>query len=255
MNIFYSILLGIVEGFTEFLPISSTGHMILASSVLNLSNNEFLKTFEIFIQLGAILAIVCLYASRLLGNVNLYKKLLVAFAPTAVIGLVFYEIIKVYLFNPDIVSITLIVGGVVLIALDKKISNNSSKHTEFENMSYKSAVYIGLFQGISVVPGISRAAAAIIGGVFNGLSKKQATEFSFLLAVPTMLAATGYDLFRTSANFTSYEFIMLGIGGFVSFVSAWIAVKLFFNIIDKHSLTIFGYYRIILGVIFLLYPT
>jgi undecaprenyl-diphosphatase len=253
MNIIDVIILGLIEGATEFLPISSTGHMILASSALNLQNNEFLKTFEIAIQLGAILAIVCLYANKLLGNVNLYKKLLVAFVPTAAIGLIFYNIIKAHLFNPVIVSITLILGGVVLIALDKKISNNASKHAQFENMSYKNAAYIGLFQGTSVVPGVSRAAATIIGGVFNGLSRKQATEFSFLLAVPTMLAATGYDLIKTSASFSSYEFGLLGLGSLVSFVSAWVAVKLFVNLIDKHGLSFFGYYRIILGTVFLLY--
>ena len=253
MNFFDATILSLIEGFTEFLPISSTGHMILASSVLQLSDQEFVKTFEIAIQLGAILAIVCLYANRFLSSIQLYKRLVVAFLPTAVIGFLFYQIIKTFLFSPLVVSITLILGGIALIIVDKNKSLNKSEGIKIENISYKSAFIIGLVQSVSIIPGVSRAAATILGGMYTGFSKKQATEFSFLLAVPTMFAATSFDLLKTSASLQSYEFLLLGIGGGISFISAWIAVKLFMNLIEKHGFTFFGYYRIVLGLFFLLY--
>ena len=253
MNILNAIILGLVEGFTEFLPISSTGHMILVSNILGLPNSDFLKSFEIAIQLGAILAIVIMYASRFVDNIRLYKRLFIAFFPSAFLGFILYPYIKTYLFNPLIVATTLILGGIFLIFLDQKIKSTESSEKELENISYTDALFIGVFQTISMIPGVSRAAATITGGIFRGLSKKQAMEFSFLLAVPTMLAATGYDLFKTSANFSSYEFELLGIGSVVASVSAWIAVKLFINIINKHGLALFGYYRIVLGVAYLFY--
>lgn len=225
--------------------------MILASSLLKLQNNEFAKTFEIAIQLGAILAIVYLYAKRLLNNRVLYKKLAVAFLPAALVGFTAYKAIKAYLFNAGVVSAALIIGGIILILLDKKVVNNSSKHIEMENISYKNAFLIGIFQSISVIPGVSRAAATIIGGIFNGYDKRQATEFSFLLAVPTMFAATGYDLLKTKATLNVNEFGLLAVGGIVSFIFAWLAVKLFLNLINKHGFMIFGYYRIILGLLFI----
>lgn len=253
MNIINAILLGLVEGFTEFLPVSSTGHMILVSDILNLSNTDFLKSFEIAIQMGAILAIVVMYASKLLGNTKMYRRLFIAFLPAAIIGFLLYDYIKTYLFNPVIVSGALILGGVFLIFLDRRIKNHDKKDKAFEEVSDKDALVVGFFQTLAMVPGISRAAATITGGVVRGLSKKQAMEFSFLLAVPTMFAATGYDLLKTSAGYSMYEFGLLGIGSIVSFISAWIAVKMFMSIIDKHGLAIFGYYRIILGVVYLLY--
>lgn len=253
MNLFHAAILGIVEGLTEFLPISSTGHMILASSILKLQNDEFAKTFEIAIQLGAIFAIVYLYARKFLWNITLYKKLAVAFLPAAIVGFFAYKTIKTYLFSPVIVSVALVVGGIVLILLDKRIVNGSQKHAKMEDIPYKNAFFIGLFQSISVIPGVSRAAATIIGGIFNGFDKRQATEFSFLLAIPTMFAATGYDLLKTSAHLTGHEFMLLGFGGVVAFVSAWVAVKLFISFINKHGFAIFGYYRIILGLLFMLF--
>jgi undecaprenyl-diphosphatase len=256
MNLIDTTILGIVEGLTEFLPISSTGHMILTSDLLKLQNEEFLKTFEISIQLGAILAIVFLYARKFLKNTMLYKKLAAAFIPTAAIGFLFYKIIKTYLFNPIVVSVALILGGVVLILLDKRIVNAEQKNAELENISYRNAFFIGLFQSISVIPGVSRAAATIIGGVLNGFNKKQATEFSFLLAVPTMLAATGYNLLKVPGHFTPYEWLLLGLGSLISFISAWVAVKLLLKFIEKHGFSLFGYYRIVLGLLFLwIHPT
>lgn len=253
MTITQSIIIAIIEGITEFLPISSTGHMILASAVMGIHDDEFVKTFEVFIQLGAILAIAMMYIKRFFKSIDIYLKLFAAFLPTAVIGFLAYDYIKAYLFNPVVVSVSLILGGIFLIFIDRKVVNSETKLAEVEDMSYKNAFFIGLCQCLSMVPGTSRAAATIIGGVFNGLDKKQATEFSFLLAVPTMMAAGGYDLLKSDLAFNSDQLIMLGIGSLVAFISAWIAVKLFIKYVSSHGFTAFGYYRIALGVLFLIF--
>ena len=252
MNIIQSIILSIIEGLTEFLPISSTGHMILASSIMNIPDHAFLTTFEISIQIGAILAIVLLYARRFLQGIFIYLKLGIAFIPTGIIGFLAYPYIKTYLFNPIIVTISLILGGIVLILIDRKVVNQKSETDILENISYKNAFFIGLFQSISMVPGVSRAAATIVGGIFNKLDKKQAIEFSFLLAVPTMFAATGYDLYKTSVVFSGHEIILLIIGLVVAFITALIAVKVFVRIVQNYGFKYFGYYRIIIGILFLL---
>ncbi|MDX2248691.1 MAG: undecaprenyl-diphosphate phosphatase [Bacteroidia bacterium] len=252
MNLIQAIIIAIVEGLTEFLPVSSTGHMILTSAALGIHEDDFVKTFEVAIQLGAILAIVLLYIKRFLQGLPIYYKLFVAFLPTAVIGFLAYDMIKTYLFNPTVVSISLILGGVVLILIDKKVVSQDSQTESLEQISYKRAFFIGLIQCFSMIPGVSRAAATIIGGVFNGLNKQQATEFSFLLAVPTMFAATGYDLLKTPAEFTSHEMMLLGVGLVVAFVTALIAVKIFLKIVQNYGFIHFGYYRILVGVLFLL---
>ena len=252
MNIIQSIILSIIEGLTEFLPISSTGHMILASSIMNIPEDAFVKTFEISIQIGAIMAIVLLYAKRFLQGISIYLKLAIAFIPTGIIGFLAYPYIKTYLFNPIIVSISLVLGGIVLILIDKKVVGQESKTVELENISYKNAFFIGLFQSISMIPGVSRAAATIVGGIFNGLDKKQAIEFSFLLAVPTMFAATGYDLYKTTIGFSGHEIFLLSLGLVVAFITAWIAVKVFVKIVQNYGFKYFGFYRIIIGIIFLL---
>lgn len=251
MTLFQSIIIAIIEGLTEFLPISSTGHMILASTAMGIHDDEFVKTFEVFIQLGAILAIALMYIKRFFRGLKIYFKLLAAFIPTAIVGLLAYDIIKGYLFNPVVVSVSLILGGVILILIDKKVVSQESHLAEVEDISYKNAFFIGLFQCLSMVPGTSRAAATIIGGVFNGLDKKQATEFSFLLAVPTMMAAGGYDLIKSDLAFTQEQIILLAIGSGVAFISAWIAVKLFIRYVSNHGFTAFGWYRIVLGILFL----
>ena len=251
MGIFEAIILAIIEGITEFLPVSSTGHIILASTAINIQDDEFVKTFEIFIQLGAILAIAIMYIKRFFKGIEIYIKLFIAFVPTAVIGFLAYDFIKAYLFDPMVVSVSLIVGGIVLIWIDKKVMFKESEIGTLENIPYKNAFYIGLIQCLSMVPGTSRAAATIIGGVFNTLDKKQATEFSFLLAIPTMLAATGYDLLKTPINFENQEIIMLGVGLLFAFISAWLAVKVFLKIVENYGFKYFGYYRIIIGIIFL----
>ncbi|MFM7628098.1 MAG: undecaprenyl-diphosphate phosphatase, partial [Algoriphagus sp.] len=241
-----------VEGLTEFLPISSTGHMILASTAMGIHKEEFVKTFEVFIQLGAILAIALMYIKRFFRNLTIYYKLITAFLPTAVIGFLAYDFIKAYLFNPIVVSFSLILGGVILIFIDKKVATQGTNVLEVEDISFKNAFFIGLCQCLSMVPGTSRAAATIIGGVFNGLDRKQATEFSFLLAVPTMMAAGGYDLLKADLAFTSEQLMLLGIGFFVAFASAWGAVKLFLTYVSTHGFTSFGWYRIGLGILFLI---
>lgn len=253
MTLFQSIIIAIVEGLTEFLPVSSTGHMILASAAMGIHDDEFVKTFEVFIQLGAILAIALMYIKRFFRGLQIYYKLFAAFVPTAIVGLLAYDIIKGYLFNPVVVSISLIIGGVILILIDKKVVSKESELAEVEDISYKNAFFIGLFQCLSMVPGTSRAAATIIGGVFNGLDKKQATEFSFLLAVPTMIAAGGYDLIKSDLAFTQAQIMMLAVGSLVAFISAWVAVKLFLKYVSKNGFTAFGWYRIVIGILFLIF--
>lgn len=252
MSIIQSIIIAIIEGITEFLPISSTGHMILASSLMKIQDDAFVKTFEISIQLGAIMSIVMLYAKRFLQGISIYLKLGIAFVPTAIVGFLAYSFIKAYLFNPFIVAGSLIIGGIVLILIDKKVVNRKSSTDVLENITYKNAFFIGLIQCFSMIPGVSRAAATIVGGVFNGLDKKQAMEFSFLLAVPTMFAATGYDLLKTPVVFTKHEIILLVIGFLVALITAWIAVKIFVKIVENYGFKYFGYYRIIIGIIFLI---
>lgn len=255
MGILETIILAIIEGLTEFLPVSSTGHMILASAVMNIHNDEFVKTFEVAIQLGAILAIALMYFKRFLRGIDIYLKLIVAFIPTAIIGFLAYDFIKAYLFNPVVVSVSLIIGGIVLIWIDKRVVAQQSQVLTLEKIPYKNAFFIGLMQCLSIIPGTSRAAATIIGGVFNKLDKKQATEFSFLLAIPTMFAATGYDLIKTPIEFTDNEILLLSIGLIFAFISAWLAVKLFLKIVENYGFKYFGYYRIIIGLIFLLTMT
>ncbi|TDN79516.1 undecaprenyl-diphosphatase [Salegentibacter sp. 24] len=255
MGFLETIILAIIEGLTEFLPVSSTGHMILASAAMKIHNDEFVKTFEVAIQLGAILAIALMYFKRFLQGIDIYLKLIVAFIPTAIIGFLAYDFIKAYLFNPVVVSISLIIGGIVLIWIDNKVINRRTEVDTLENIPYINAFYIGLMQCLSMIPGTSRAAATIIGGVFNKLDKKQATEFSFLLAIPTMFAATGYDLIKTPIEFTENEILMLAIGLIFAFISAWFAVKLFLKIVENYGFKHFGYYRIIIGLIFLLTMT
>lgn len=251
MSIFELIILSIIQGITEFLPISSTGHMIIAAHMMGMENTEFLKTFEISIQLSTVLAIVIMYRGKLLAGLNLYFKLFWAFIPVSVVGLLFYSAIKGALFNTTVVTTTLILGGIVLIWLDKWTKERETRYDQLEDISTKGALLIGFVQCLALVPGTSRAAATIIGGVAAGYNERQATEFSFLLAIPTMVAATGYDLFKTGSTFTGEQFAMLGIGSVIAFIFAWIAVKGFLKIVDHYGFRHFGYYRIALAVVFM----
>jgi undecaprenyl-diphosphatase len=253
MNVLHAIVIAIVEGLTEFLPISSTGHMILAASLMGLKEEGFVSSFEISIQLGAIMAIVFMYAPRFITNFRLYPKLVVAFLPSAVLGVLVYDVLKRYLFDPVSVALALIAGGVVLVLIDRRVMARTSRVAELQDLSYQQATMIGLAQCVSLIPGVSRAAATIIGGVFNGLDKRQAMEFSFLLAIPTMLGATAKDLFETGGHFTPEQFKLLGIGLVVAFVSAWLAVKVFLGLVERFGFKHFGWYRIILGFLCLLW--
>jgi undecaprenyl-diphosphatase len=254
MSIIDAILTAIVEGLTEFLPISSTGHMILLNSLLGNGEDEFTKTFEVVIQLGAIMAIVLLYAKRFIFQFDIYGKLLVAFLPAAALGFLLHDFIKERLFNHWVVATSLIVGGIVLILLDKWMAKGTEQTAdELTNISYKHSFFIGCFQCISMVPGVSRAAATIIGGMFNGLSKKSAAEFSFLLAIPTMFAASGYDLLKFEGSITGEQWTTIAIGFVVAFITAIFAVKWFVKLLDKHGFAGFGWYRIAIGVLFLLF--
>ncbi|MDP1802352.1 MAG: undecaprenyl-diphosphate phosphatase [Bacteroidota bacterium] len=253
MSYLQAFIIAIIEGLTEFLPVSSTGHMILADSLMKIEDANFAKTFEIVIQLGAILAVLAIYIKRFFVGINIYLKLLVAFLPTGIIGLLAYKTIKHYLFNPFTVSISLIIGGVVLILLDKWSEQKKSEYKNVEDISYGNALKIGLIQCLSMVPGVSRAAATIFGGVFSGFDRKQAAEFSFLLAIPTMFAASGYDLLKEKDNIHSEDIKLLLFGAIIAFIVAIFAVKGFVAFLNKYGFKHFGIYRIILGVLFLVY--
>lgn len=255
MTIITSITLGVVEGLTEFLPISSTGHLILTSHLLNIPATNFSKSFEIFIQLGAILAVVVLYWRDLLVNREVMKRVIVAFLPTAIIGLALYKIVKTYLLdNLNVVVASLFVGGIILIIFElwhqKQDQSLRGEASQLEDITYKQCLSLGLFQSLAMIPGVSRSASTIIGGLLLGLKRETIVEFSFLLAVPTMVAATGLDLFKSSINFSISEWGMLAIGFVVSFLVALLAIKTFLAYIRQHNFISFGIYRIIIAGIF-----
>ncbi|MBI5452594.1 undecaprenyl-diphosphate phosphatase [Candidatus Gottesmanbacteria bacterium] len=251
MNYLQTIILSIVEGITEFLPISSTGHLILTSDLLKISQTEFQKSFEIIIQLGAILSVVVIYFQTLLRKRKIWEKVLVAFLPTGVLGFTLYKLIKHYLLgNTVVVLLSLFIGGIVLIILEKMHNEEKSKLDDIEKISLKNAFFIGLFQSISMIPGVSRAAATIFGGLYLGLNRKTAVEFSFLLAIPTMLAATVLDLYKSHLSFTSYEYLLLAVGFAGAFITAFVTVKYFLRFIQSHTFVPFGIYRVILAVAF-----
>lgn len=257
MNLLHIFILSIVEGLTEFLPISSTGHLILMSKLLGIAETNFVKTFEIVIQLGAIMAVVVLYTKKFL-SINILKKLAIAFFPTGIIALTLYPVIKSFLLgNSSVTLYALFLGGVALIAIEwllknSKLKTQNSKLTvvNINTINYKQAFLIGCFQCLSVIPGVSRAASTIVGGLVTGLNRPTAAEFSFLLAVPTMVAATGYDLFKSRDLISQGGFLTLFIGTVLSFIFAMLAVKFLIGFVKKHNFTIFGVYRIILAILF-----
>jgi undecaprenyl-diphosphatase len=250
MSFFHALVLGIVEGITEFLPISSTAHLILASHVLKLADTEFLKSFEIIIQLGAILSVVVLYWSKF-WNWDVLKKLVVAVIPTGVIGLTVYKAIKGYLLgNVTVVLLALLIGGIALIVFER-FQESSEKEVDFSEITYKKAFLIGLFQAIAVIPGVSRSAATIVGGSLIGVTKRTIVEFSFMLAVPTMLAATGLELVKNRSALNG-NYGMLAVGFVVSFITAIVAIKSFLGYIKKRDFSIFGWYRVVLAVVYFL---
>jgi len=251
MNLFTAIIFGMVEGVTEFLPISSTGHLILTAQLLKLSQTEFLKSFEIAIQLGAIFSIVVLYWKSLFVDIKVIKRIIVAFLPTAFIGLILYKLIKKYLLsNSQVVLWSLFLGGIFLVIFELLHREKKDAVDELASISYKQSFIIGVFQSLAVVPGVSRAAATIIGGLILGLKRKTIVEFSFLLAVPTMLAATALDLLKNARGFTAGEFGFLAAGFLTSFVVAILAVRFLLYFVKRHSFITFGAYRVIIALLF-----
>lgn len=251
MDYFQAIILSVVEGLTEFLPISSTGHLILTSKLLSITQTEFIKSFEIIIQLGSILAIIFLYWNTISKNREIWKKIITAFIPTAVIGLLLYRIIKTFFLGNSLITVfALFIGGFLLILLEKIHKEKDSHSDSIEKISFKNAFLIGVFQSISIIPGVSRSAATIIPALILGTKRKTAVEFSFLLAIPTMFAASLLDIFKSNFSFTAYEYSILLVGFIGSFLVAILAVKFFLNFIKKHTFIPFGAYRIILAIVF-----
>ena len=256
MNLFQTLVMSIVEGVTEFLPISSTGHLMLTAQVLGLSQTDFLKTFEITIQFGAILSVVVLYWKQLLVDLRVLKKVIAAFIPTALLGLVFYRIIKTYLLtNCNIVLWSLLLGGLALIGFELLHKEKDDAIDDLASIPYGTALLIGLFQAVAMIPGVSRSAATIVGGLVLGLKRKTIVEFSFLLAVPTMLAATGLDLLKNASGFSVGQLGYLSLGLVFSFISALIGVKFLLRFIKNHTFIPFGIYRIVLAIAFWLTVT
>jgi len=252
LGIVESIILGIVEGITEFLPVSSTGHLILASHIMGIQQTTTHKTFEVAIQLGSILAVVFLYRKRLFQDINLWKKLIIAFIPTGILGFALYKIIK-SLFSPYVVAFMLISGGIIFILIEKFYKNKEYKIKSLDDISYLKAFFIGIFQSLAMIPGTSRSGATIIGGLLLGFDRKTAAEFSFLLAVPTMFVATGYDIFKNYREFQPDNWITLITGFTTAFIFAVISIKFLLNFLKNHSFIPFGIYRIVLGIVFFLF--
>lgn len=257
MNILEAIILGVVEGITEFLPISSTAHLILTSKILGLHQTEFLKFFEVFIQSGAILAVILEYFYFIKKNKFLIKKIILSFLPTAFIALVFYKLIKNTFFeNTLLIILTMIMVGFLFIVLELLIKRNFIRlNLSLEQLTNWQAILIGICQGLAIVPGVSRAGAVILAMMILGFNRKDSVLYSFLLAVPTIISAGFYDLLKTGINNSgiSTNFIFLGLGFFVSFIAALLTIKWFINYLQKNNLILFGIYRIIFGLILLFY--
>ena len=254
MNTLQAIVLAIIEGITEFLPVSSTGHMIIASSFFGIAHDDFTKLFTIVIQLGAILSVVILYFKRFFQSLDFYFKLLVAFIPAVVLGLLLSDFIDGLLENPVTVAISLLIGGLILLKVDEWFNTPNSTETSQE-ISYIQAFKIGLFQCLAMIPGVSRSGASIVGGMSQKLSRTTAAEFSFFLAVPTMLGATVkkcYDYYKAGFELSHDQINLLIIGNIVAFIVALLAIKTFIGFLTKNGFKVFGYYRIIAGIILLL---
>ncbi|MEO9147647.1 MAG: undecaprenyl-diphosphate phosphatase [Ginsengibacter sp.] len=254
MDIVQSIIIGIVEGITEFIPISSTGHMIIAEKLLGIKEDEFVKMFTIAIQLGAILAVVVLYWKKFFDfkNLHFYFKLIIGVIPAILLGLLFADKIDELLESTTTVAIALLLGGIVLVFIDK-FFNHPTIRSE-KGVSYTNSFIIGIWQCVAMIPGVSRSAASIIGGMQQKLTRSAAAEFSFFLAVPTMVAATGYKLFKhyhNNGGFSGDELKLLAIGNIVAFVVALFAIKFFIEFLKKHGFRIWGIYRIVIGLILL----
>ena len=248
-----SILLGIIEGFTEFLPISSTGHLIVASEFLNIDQNNVTKAYEVIIQFAAILAVILNYSDKFHpSKIELWKKLILAFIPIGAVGFIFSSYIKA-MFDIKIVAIMFIVGGIVFLIVEKYYTETNKHIDDIEKVTYKQALYIGLAQIFALIPGTSRAGSTIIGAMIVGLNRRASAEFSFLLAFPVMCATTGYDLIKHYKDFSDANLLVLGIGFVTAFFIAFLTIKLFLVFLEKFTFISFGIYRIIFGTILLLW--
>lgn len=255
MGILDSILLGIIEGFTEFLPISSTGHLIIASKFLNIDQNNVTKAYEVIIQFAAILAVILNYSDKFSPKkIELWKKLTLAFIPIGAVGFIFSNQIKA-MFDIKIVAIMFIIGGIVFLIVERFYNETEEHIDDVEKVSYKQALYIGLAQIFALIPGTSRAGSTIIGAMLVKLNRKAAAEFSFLLAFPVMCATTGYDLLKHYKDFSDANFLVLGIGFVTAFIVAYITIKLFLKFLEKFTFVAFGIYRIVFGTILLIWFT
>lgn len=254
MQLWQAVLLGIVEGISEFLPISSTGHLILTSHLLGIKPSSFLTTFEIAIQSGAILAVLILAGKKLFTSKTLIRNVCLSFIPAAVLGFLLYRPIKQYLLgNIWITVYALIGGGIFFLLLELWLKKYQHKTNTAEQLTPLQSILIGIGQTISIIPGVSRSAATMFSGILVGLTRQQAVEYSFLLAVPTIFSASIFDLYKTSPEFTSNEIVLLCVGIVSSAVSSFFTVRWLLSYINKHTFKIFAIYRIILGIIFALF--
>ncbi len=248
MTYFEAFIIAVIEGLTEFLPISSTGHMIIVSGILGIKSTDFVKLFMIAIQLGAILSVVVLYFKRFFKSIDFYIKLVVAFIPAAIFGVLLGDYIDSILEKIEWVAVALFIGGIILLFVDKWFKNNSMD--EEKDITYPKALKIGLFQCLAMWPGMSRSASTIIGGMTQGLTRQNAAEFSFFLAVPTMFAATAkklLDFYKDGISLNGQEINVLIFGNVIAFIVALLAIKSFIGFLNKHGFKGFGWYRIIVG--------
>ena len=254
MNWWQALILGAVEGITEFLPISSTAHLRLFSEWLGIVNSDFSKSFDIFIQLGAILAVLAVYLKTLYRQPKIILKLIAAFIPTGIIGLLAYPLVKSQFMDSFwLIASALGLGGLFLIWFERYYHKKKVKSGGLEQISYQQACLIGLCQALAIIPGISRSAATIVGGLALGLKRSTIVEFSFLLALPTMLAATGLDLVKSTWSFGRPEIMALSIGLVMAFITAWLSVKWLLRFIERHNFRSFGWYRLALAIIVVIY--
>jgi len=252
MQIFDSIILGIIEGFTEFLPISSTGHLIVASEFLGLKQDNVTKAYEVIIQFAAILAVILNYPDKFsIKKIELWKKLILAFIPIGVVGFLFSSQVKA-MFSIEIVAIMFIVGGIIFLIVEKFYDEKKSHIDDVEKVSYKQALWIGIAQIFALIPGTSRAGSTIIGAMLVGLNRKASAEFSFLLALPVMTATTAYDLLKHYKDFSDANLIVLAVGFVVSFFVAFLTIKLFLKFLQNFTFVAFGIYRILFGILLLI---
>jgi len=252
LDIFQAIIIGIIEGFTEFLPISSTGHMIVASKFLGIEESALIKAYEVIIQFAAIMAVMLIYREKItFKKIDLWQKLFVAFLPLAIVGYIFKDHIKA-LFTVETVAWMFIIGGVIFLVVEYFYEEKKAHVTHVEKVNYKQALWVGIAQIFSLVPGTSRAGATIIGGLLVGLDRKTSMEFSFLLAIPVMAAVTGYDLLKHYQDFADANWGAFIIGFVTAFIVAYITIKLFLVFIQRFTFVAFGVYRIIFGIILLM---